>query len=158
MDVAPDRRSRWGEFSSAERFWLQVVRTDGCWEWCGYRDRKGYGRLSRSIDGCKRNFKAHRFAYELLIGPIPDGLPLDHLCRNPACVKPDHLEPVTPRENWMRGFHPTVVASRANTCKRGHSLADAYVDHRGCRHCRPCAKAYHVLRSAAIRNGTWVFR
>lgn len=80
----------------------------------------------------------HRFTYEHWIGPIPRGLDLDHLCRNRQCVNPDHLEPVTKGENVARGQSPQAVANRTGLCKRGHSLADAYVSKRGQKHCRRC--------------------
>jgi len=75
---------------------------DGCWEWTGNM-RKGYGRFSLTVAyKTKRDVPAHRVAYETFIGPIPDGLQLDHLCRNKGCVNPKHLEPVTCRENLLR--------------------------------------------------------
>jgi HNH endonuclease len=64
---------------------------------------------------------AHAFSYEIAHGPVPPGLVLDHLCRHPACVNPDHLEPVTQRENILRGAAPTVLLHHAGVCKRGHS-------------------------------------
>jgi hypothetical protein len=85
-----------------QRFWQFVTKdaADVCWEWHGERIRNGYGRLWISTT---QRMLAHRFAYELLIGPIPEGLDLDHLCRNRSCVNPAHLEPVTNRENVIRG-------------------------------------------------------
>jgi len=88
------------------RFWRNVTRTSGCWIWHGYKHSQGYGRLR--VGG--RKVLAHRFAYELLIGPIPEGTTLDHLCENPACVNPAHLEPVTQGEN-MRRWREHYVAS-----------------------------------------------
>src|SRR5450755_3951408 len=77
--------------TAEERFWARVDKqTDGCWVWTGAL-RTGYGTLS--VSG--KNVPAHRFSYELLVGIIPDGLQIDHLCRNRACVNPEHLEPVT---------------------------------------------------------------
>lgn len=83
----------------ASRFWLRVHKTDDCWLWTSTL-RRGYGRFWIAPG---RFVPAHRFAYELLVGPIPEGLELDHLCRNPACVNPAHLDPVTHRENVRRG-------------------------------------------------------
>jgi hypothetical protein len=88
---------------------------DQCWEWRGWRDRHGYGR----IDVKRVSRLAHRIAYEILIGPIPDGLELDHLCRNTSCVNPAHLEPVTHRENMGRGTFATKTH-----CPAGHLYAE----------------------------------
>lgn len=78
---------------------------DGCWEWTGAKTRGGYGHLK--VKG--KNLRAHRVVYEWLVGPIPPGTELDHLCYNVGCVRPDHLQPVTHRENarWIRSsYHP----------------------------------------------------
>lgn len=74
-----------------------AVRADGCWEWTGARTN-GYGRLH--VNG--RNVAAHRYSYEIHVGPIPRGLHVDHICRRPWCVNPEHLEPVTQTENNRR--------------------------------------------------------
>jgi hypothetical protein len=79
------------------RFWARVDKSGDCWVWTGGR-RGRYGAFW--VEG--QQMGAHRFAYELLVGPIPDGLTLDHLCCNPPCVNPGHLEPVTFRENGLR--------------------------------------------------------
>ncbi len=88
----------------------------GCWLWMGSVRHPGYGRFS-----IKRvPVSAHRYSYEQHKGPIPEGLVLDHLCRQPSCVNPDHLEPVTNRENVLRGLSATRIG-RAH-CKHGHKM------------------------------------
>lgn len=86
------------------RFWTMVdkdVDRDGCWTWTGKKGSKGYGLVH--VDSASgRQQQAHRAAYELVVGPIPDGLELDHLCRVRVCVNPAHLEPVTRAENMRR--------------------------------------------------------
>lgn len=93
---------------------------DGCLLWLGAVDRKGYGRIK--VGG--RMLQAHRVNYELNVGPIPDGLHLDHLCRNPPCIEPTHLEPVTPRENYERGIGPMVM-KKLIACAKGHEWTTA---------------------------------
>lgn len=106
-----------------------------CQEWDGTLDAKGYGRIWHE----GRWALAHRVIYEREVGPIPDGLTLDHVCRNHACVNVDHLEPVTHRENVLRGEGPTAMNAAKTVCVRGHSLADAYViPSSGSRRCREC--------------------
>jgi len=92
-----------------DRFWDKVVKTSSCWVWIG----AGGGRLGEyGVFKPEPHvaFKAHRYAYELLRGPIPDGLTLDHLCRVTRCVNPDHLEPVTLAENVRRAVPYRVPA------------------------------------------------
>ncbi|KKN54869.1 hypothetical protein LCGC14_0587620 [marine sediment metagenome] len=121
-----------------QRFWDKVrVGLFGCWVWQG-QTRKNYGRygVRLGVDRWRDQY-AHRVAWTALIGPIPDQL--DHLCRNKLCAYPAHLEPVTNRENFLRGMHPTAIAWRTNTCKRGHSLDDHYINH-GHRQCGECTR------------------
>ena len=86
---------------------------------------------------------AHRVAYELMRGPIPDGLTLDHLCRNVGCVNPDHLEPVTMKENILRGYSPAAQAARRDECAHGHAYTpeNTYRYANGSRRCRICQRA-----------------
>ena len=93
-----------------DRFWPKVEFTGFCWNWTAGTSAKGYGCFRLGGHDGKRT-SAHRVAYELLVGPIPDGLELDHLCRNRRCVNPDHLEPVTGDENKRRS--PAMAAHRS---------------------------------------------
>jgi hypothetical protein len=91
----------------------------GCWLWLGHLDRDGYGSISL---GRERTQRVHRASYEAFVGPIPDGYVIDHKCRVRCCVNPDHLEPVTPRENVLRGESGAAEFARRTHCKRGHQL------------------------------------
>ena len=93
----------------------------GCWLWLGCFSDTGYGSLYYA----GRNQNAHRLVYEHFIGPVPTGLHLDHLCRVRGCVNPEHLEPVTCRENLRRGTHRNVSAeinASKTHCIRGHAF------------------------------------
>lgn len=119
-----------------DEFWARVVPTGFCWEWRGTITHEGYGVVS--VLG--QQHKAHRRAYELLVGPIPEGLHIDHLCRNRACVNPDHLEPVTALVNARRGFSPPVIASRRTHCVNDHEFTpeNTRICPDGGRDCRTC--------------------
>lgn len=109
--------------SPVERFWMRIQRSaeTSCWQWVGANTGvKKYGRFSVTADVA---VVAHRYAYELLVGPIPDGMVLDHLCRNHSCVNPAHLEPVTSSENLLRGQASAAVARRSGKCKNGHPFS-----------------------------------
>jgi len=121
----------------------------GCWLWCGGLDSRGYGQLG--VDGV--TLRAHRVAYEAYVGPIPEGLELDHLCRERRCVNPDHLEPVTRSVNVRRGLAPEVNAARnlAKThCPHGHPYEgdNVRVHPNGGRSCRTCDRIGRPSRRA----------
>lgn len=128
-----------------ERFWAKVDRRspDECWAWLASRCSDGYGtfRVGERIAG------AHRVAYEMLVGPIPDGLELDHLCSLRECVNPAHLEPVTHAENVARGR-----ATRPTHCSKGHERTPENVliqANDGHRRCRVCQREYNAAYRAA---------
>lgn len=119
-----------------------------CWVYTGYIKPEGYGE--GYLNGAK--VYVHRVAYENLVGPIPEGLQLDHLCRNRACFNPLHLEPVTSRENTMRGENWSAKRAVQTECLRGHAFTDenTYVRPNGTRWCKECGRArsrgYHAAR------------
>jgi hypothetical protein len=135
------------------RFWAKVDKagSDGCWNWTGTKVN-GYGRFGWTA---RRAQLAHRATYEDAVAPIPDGLVIDHLCRNTACVNPAHLEAVTQQVNTRRGSGLTAVNAARTHCPQGHEYtpANTYLwAQRGTtrRYCRTCrASAYGRKRVAA---------
>ena len=117
-----------------ERFLSKVNKTESCWLWTGYIDKKGYGIFK--LDKPKR---AHRVSYELFVGPIPDGLVIDHLCRVRNCVNPEHLEPVTTKINSIRGINHNTLKTH---CPAGHEYNEinTRITPNGKRKCRVCHK------------------
>ena len=139
------QRNKHGQFLPvpiAERFWPKVsISPTGCWNWTAGLGKDGYGLFWR--DG--RTEPAHRVSYELLKGPIPEGLTLDHLCRNPPCVNTAHLEAVTIGDNVRRGTNAAAVNAIKTKCIRDHSFTEAntYVTPGGRRQCRVCNGIRH---------------
>lgn len=104
-----------------DRFWEKVDKNaaNGCWLWTASLDTKGYGQIGISYDRKKR---AHVVSYVWSKGEVPEGKEIDHLCRNRACVNPEHLEAVSHRENCLRGPSENMVLHRSGKCKRGHLM------------------------------------
>ena len=143
--------------TAIERFWIKVQKTPDCWNWIASHSTNGYGRLMHK----NKYVAAHRWSYESLVGPIPDGLVIDHLCRNKLCVNPAHMEPVTQRENVMRG--EGIAAQNANKthCVHGHEFnrentyiyKTKYGPGRGCKSCGIKRKR-ESRRQKKIKNTT----
>lgn len=136
--------AKMGNDDLLERFLSKVQITEECWLWTGAANGNGYGHISIN----KKPVKAHRLSYELHKGSIPTGLVIDHLCRNRRCVRPDHLEAVTQKENLRRSpLNPAMAGGMAlaakklknECCIRGHVFsAENTVVYRGARKCREC--------------------
>ncbi len=131
-------------------FWSRVDKSKGeneCWPWAKTVSHDGYGRYV--LKG--KYYLAHRTSYELTFGKIPDGLVIDHLCRNTKCVNPRHLEAVTNKTNILRGTARSAQNARKTHCKRGHPLSgdnlDRYPD--GSRHCRACVRYRYAEKQRA---------
>lgn len=140
-----------GMSAVAERFWAKVEKTEACWLWSASRNQDGYGLFS--IEG--RHNVAHRVAYEWLIGPIPTGLQLDHLCRVRNCVNPEHLEPVTCRENVLRGEGLAAINARLTHCSKGHPYVGENLIPKagGGRRCRACKREWDLRWFAHHASG-----
>ena len=146
----------WHPPHSIARFMEKVERPlanhpTGCWIWLGQCEnrngRRAYGRFWYE----ESNVMAHRFAYEVIAGKkIPEGYQIDHICRNPSCVNPDHLQAVTQLENTMRTRNPMAINARKTHCIRGHILEgkNVYISNVGTRKCLTCVK----LRTQQFRK------
>lgn len=139
--------------TSPARFWakVQINHPDECWPWLACRMKDGYGvfRLGGELK------KAHRIAYELIKGEIPEGLQLDHICRNTSCVNPSHLEAVTCRENVLRSDNTASKNARKTHCKYGHGFSkqNTFWHPDGRRECRICRRLARRKAKQALHNG-----
>lgn len=134
------RRSLW------DRFWPKVDASGDCWQWTGGVSGR-YGMVRPGGSANQRG--AHVMAWELLIGPVPNGHQVDHLCKNTLCVNPDHLQPVPPRINLLRSETWSGVNARKSHCPNGHPYDKANTRiHMGKRNCRSCDRARLARRRA----------
>lgn len=145
------------DFTEVEvaRILSRVAVDDGCWLWTGHVNKAtGYGDFS-FWHGKQMCARAHRAVYTVLVGPIPEGMTLDHLCMVKACVRPSHLEPVSHQENVARAFAATgPVGGAVNTgmCRKGHVFTDANTivnSTTGRRQCRTCREAWRMAKASA---------
>ena len=140
----------WSLNSWTERFWSNVDKSTDCWMWIAAKNDRGYGQFTSRMEP-HNTIYAHRVAYELQHGSIPEGLELDHLCRHPACVNPDHLEAVSHVVNCRRGSRPMQTH-----CKHGHEFTpeNTYVKPNGHRFCKECKRTRDRDRSLWARCST----
>ena len=144
------------------RFWGNVNQHDvansdplQCWPWKKPR-KHGYGRIFYR----GKELQAHRVSYELINGVIPDGCEIDHLCRNPSCIKPSHMEAVPSKENTRRGIGPTAINAAKTACPQGHpyTLENTYLPPRGGRYCRICKREKMRVLQAKKRATARTYR
>ena len=123
---------------------IKIPNDSNCWIWTGYKDKDGYGTFGFQY----KAWKAHRFSYMLYNDELDSNLPLDHLCRNPSCVNPEHLEQITLRENVLRGISPPAIHARNTPCIHGHELSEGnyYVTRKNGRQCKKCTQQRGKLR------------
>jgi hypothetical protein len=158
MNTAGEQRRL--EPKDESRLWSKMDKEapGGCWQWLGCLKNGGYGAFSLHY----KTYGAHRFVYEFLVGPIPDGLQLDHLCRNRGCVNPAHLEPVTQQDNMLRGAAPAAQLAKQTHCKRGHPWTEENTQlytspkrnlpYRRCRICRRIGAEAQTQRRREARE------
>jgi hypothetical protein len=125
---------------------------DGCWEWAGDFYPNGYGRCHTG--GAGKAQGAHRVAFEVFNGPIPEGLVVNHLCENKGCVRPDHLVATTPRANTMYSDTPARRNLNKTHCARGHAFAEtAFYSGTTSRRCRTCHRENTARARAKAKEG-----
>ncbi len=126
-----------------------TVSDSGCWVGPYLNPYTGYSSLSRTVDGKVTYYYSHRVMYTFVVGPIPDGLTIDHLCKNPGCCNPDHLEAVTQRENVHRSNNPAAIKARMTACAKGHEFTVLPNGRRRCLECKRESDANRIRPSRA---------
>lgn len=143
VGTSENERARGKQFTGEEPlvqrllYSIQYNIRTGCWLWIGNLRPNGYGRMWYR----GKSLSAHRTSYEYFVGPIPEGLELDHLCRVPRCINPAHLEPVTQQENWLRSHALTRKNRDLTECPKGHPYEGHNLvvrERDGARVCRRC--------------------
>ena len=137
-----------------ERIMKKVIVTDGCWGWTGHKDASGAGRIC--FEG--KNKVAYRFYYQMKVGPVKEGLFLDHICRNRECIRPDHLRQVTPHFNAVMNSTSRSALNAVKThCSRGHEFNEENTTiylYRGNKRriCRPCTRINAKSQHERLKN------
>lgn len=126
-----------------------VVLDNGCWQWQGAKNSHGYGEITIN----KAGLASHRVSYEYLVGEISDGMTIDHLCRNRACVNPEHMEAVSIRENILRGVSPSAINARKTHCLKGHKLEGDNLYLRKTKFERRCRECYRQRTTLWRKKG-----
>lgn len=152
MAMGPKPRPAW---ERAQK-WIDRNGPNGCWLWTGTVGNSRYGLIvgARKPQGGHRKHLVHRLAYENLVGPIPEGFTLDHLCKRRECVNPAHLEPVTLKENVLRADGWARANAAKTHCPRGHEYTpeNTYTNKRNMRTCRTCLRMWDRERWPARRE------
>ena len=151
--------------TAKSRFWSRVNKTESCWEWTGAKD-KGYGQITMYLgqQGGRAREKAHRAVFILEGVEIPEGKVVDHICRNRACVRPDHLRFASMRENVLENSESFPALNKQKThCKRGHELSKDNVwrstyETRGSRICRRCSLIRSAEQKTRMKSGKGGFK
>lgn len=138
------------------RFKNKIIKNGSCLEWTGYVNPRGYGQVSYK----GKNHKIHRVVWQILRGPLDDKH-IDHLCRNRRCVNVDHMEPVTKKENTLRGISFSAINAKKETCKNGHAFNRTYkykgskksFNQRICDICRRTYRARYIDKFKSAKRG-----
>ena len=136
-----------------KNFWRKVHRMRGCWRWLGGRNGKQhiYGQWTILRGARRMQYRAHTIAYNLFVGPVPEGFVLDHKCQITLCVNPNHLRACTRKENTLRGCNPCAMNARKTECKRGHK--EWYKKPNGERACRECGRDNMKTYRSRLKRG-----